>query len=83
MGDDIGQGIRKQNDFLFQEWTHSFVPKEDIYYNEAPGLAIEPLRCCYGAFYIPIPCGRNYFVKKDGAERLLCRDKSLHLHLVY
>lgn len=41
MGDDIGQGIRKQNDFLFQEWTHSFVPKEDIYYNEAPGLAIE------------------------------------------
>ena len=30
-----------------------------------------------------IPCGRNYFVKKDGAERLLCRDKSLHLHLVY
>ena len=40
-GDDIGQGIRKQNDFLFQEWTHSFVPKEDIYCNETLGLAIE------------------------------------------
>ena len=41
-GDDIGQSIRKQNDFLFQEWTHSFVPKEDIYCNEAPGLALVP-----------------------------------------
>ena len=41
MGDDIEQGIRKQNDFLFQEWTHSIVPKEDIYCNEALGLAIE------------------------------------------
>lgn len=58
-------------------------PKEDIYCNEVPGLAIEPRRCYYGAFYMQIPCGRNYFVKKDGAERLLCRDKSLHLHLLY